>query len=740
MGKFLEELKRRNVVRVGVAYLVVGWLLLQVTGELIPALLLPEWTNRLVVVLLMVGLPIALIFAWAYEITPEGVKKTHEVDADASITPHTGRKIDRLIIAALALLVGFLLADRFGLFGSEVGAPREQIAATANPGKASIAVLPFVNMSADPDQEYFSEGISEEILNVLAQTPGLHVTSRSSAFQFKGENIDIPTVASQLGVANVLEGSVRKSGTRIRITAQLIDAGEDKHLWSETYERELTDIFALQDEISNAIVAALKVHLGMDAANANPDSAVGQSPTDSQSAAHQEIPPEAYEQFLLGRHLIARRNKQALEGAVDAFEQVLNVAPDYAPALAGMGEAVLLLEGNPCCYGDLSLEEVIARAEPALKRALEIDPNLADAWAAMAVLLDRKGDKQGSLRAVNRALEINPNMARAYMWKASFLRDERESFEATRHAIELDPLNIAANFNLSHGLAERGRFDEARSVAKKIEALFPGRTESLKGEISWLEGNRGDALRQFLKALDTAPDDPRARLFTGFLLLELDLPSVAEPLLGPYAAFAKWVAGDNETALDIAQKRFLESPDNPEAVSLYGDALFLAGDSAGALKQYERLYEIEPDHETSESGFEDSLTLAHLRRVSGDNEGAAEMLRRVSNLIDQDLAAGIVANRHYALKAAMQVEAGDDDSALDELDKAISLGWLPIPNLRYFESDEFMSMPAAQERFVKFDERRSADRRAAAEAVCSPASNLRDSELKSSICEALAGS
>ena len=243
MGQIFRELKRRNIIRVAAAYVVLGWVLLQATGLIAPGLGLPAWTFPLIFLLLMIGFPVALLFAWAFELTPDGLKRTRDVDPQASVTAQTGRKFDFVIIGVLSVALLFLIVDRLFMAPTDTpGAPQEVV-------RSSIAVLPFVNMSNDPDQVYFSDGISEEILNVLAQIPDLHVTSRSSAFQFRGNDINIPDVAQQLGVANILEGSVRKSGTRIRITAQLIDAATDSHLWTHTYDRELDDVFAIQDEI-----------------------------------------------------------------------------------------------------------------------------------------------------------------------------------------------------------------------------------------------------------------------------------------------------------------------------------------------------------------------------------------------------------------------------------------------------------------------------------------------------------
>src|SRR6185369_16104769 len=260
---FFAEIKRRNVIRMAGLYLVVAWLIVQVTSTVLPMFSVPEWLPRTIVALLAIGLLPTLVFAWVYELTPEGLKRDSEVSRERSIAPATGRRMDRMIMAVLALGLAYFAFDKFVL------APRQQKADVAGAiggpdaktDAKSIAVLPFADLSQAKDQEYFSDGMSEELLNLLANVPGLHVVGRTSSFAFKGRNEDLRAIGQKLGVAQVLEGSVRKSGDHVRITAQLIDVANGYHLWSETYDRQLTDVFALQDEISLAVVDALKLRL-----------------------------------------------------------------------------------------------------------------------------------------------------------------------------------------------------------------------------------------------------------------------------------------------------------------------------------------------------------------------------------------------------------------------------------------------------------------------------------------------
>ena len=260
-----KELKRRNVLRVGAAYVFSSWLLIQVAETIFPLFGYDDAPARLIVVVLAIAFIPSMIFAWVYEITPEGLQRDADVVREHSIAHVTGKKLDRTILIVLAVALTYFAFDKFLLDPvrdqSKIETAHQQgrtEALVESYGDNSIAVLPFVNMSSDPEQEYFSDGISEELLILLSKMPELRVISRSSSFAFKGENTDIPTVAKKLNVAHVLEGSVRKAGNQVRITAQLFDARTDTHLWSETYERELENIFDLQDEISEAIVGALK--------------------------------------------------------------------------------------------------------------------------------------------------------------------------------------------------------------------------------------------------------------------------------------------------------------------------------------------------------------------------------------------------------------------------------------------------------------------------------------------------
>src|SRR5437588_1685640 len=310
---FFAELKRRNVYKVAVAYAVVGWLLVQVATQVFPFLEIPNWVVRLVIALVMIGFPIALVIAWAFEATPEGIKRTEDVDLAAAARRPRHRAWIVVVIIAGAMSLGLFFLGR-------ITAPSKQSGINEVSSK-SIAVLPFVNMSSDKEQDYFSDGLSEELLNQLAQIPQLRVIARTSSFSFKGKEIDVATIARTLNVANVLEGSVRKSANTLRVTAQLVRASDSSHLWSQTYDRNLTDVFKVQDEIAGKVVAALKVTL---------------LPTQELPKAQRTNNPEAYEQFLQGRYYLNRFSVAYFDKARVFLERACQLDPKFPLAWAAL--------------------------------------------------------------------------------------------------------------------------------------------------------------------------------------------------------------------------------------------------------------------------------------------------------------------------------------------------------------------------------------------------------------------
>jgi len=423
MTKFLSELRRRNVFRVTAAYLVVGWLVMQVISIIADAAALPDWADSFALILLLAGLPVAVFIAWAFEMTPEGLKPTADVTEGESIAPRTARSLDYAIIAGLVILVAVI--------GWQQMAPRTAgpVRTIAGDGTgASVAVLPFIDLSQDGDQEYFSDGISEEILNVLVRIPGLGVAGRTSSFAFKGRNEDLREIGEALGVNHVLEGSVRRSGTRLRITAQLIRSSDGFHMWSETYDREIADIFDIQDEIAGAVAGELAISLGID----------------WHAAAHDRTGDiEAYEYYLQARQLYFRRGQRNLEQAALLLHEVVARDPDYAPAWIALAGVYSVYESYQPAdrVGDFPYWRRIGLA--AARRAAALDPQSGEAQAYIGSFLINQQDWASAFQAFDRAVLLEPQNAAVLDKFAQVLVGIGYSVEARElavRAVALDPL------------------------------------------------------------------------------------------------------------------------------------------------------------------------------------------------------------------------------------------------------------------------------------------------------------
>jgi TolB-like protein/Flp pilus assembly protein TadD len=464
------ELKRRNVFKVSIAYIVMAWLVMQVADVVLNNVEAPGWVFQVIMLLLGLGLPFAIFFSWAFELTPEGLKLEKEVDRSQSITQRTSRKLDFVIIGVLVVALGYFAYDKLVLSSARetaaIESALEEASSQASTEKTaidlvsvepdrSIAVLPFVNMSSDVEQEYFSDGLSEELLNLLAKIPELKVASRSSAFQFKGEKIDLTEVAKKLNVAHVLEGSVRKAGNQVRITAQLIKADDGYHMWSETYDRSLDNIFAIQDEISAAVVEALKIEL------------LGEAPKS------EVVDPEAYALWLKGRYVYAKWGKENFEIAIEALKAALEIEPEYVEALASLSVAYLTQTQS----GYREIDAGIALARNTIDRALAIDPDRPSVLARLASIQNQfDWDWAGAEATIQRALQLDPFDERvlgsAGSISANLGRGE-ESLAYYQRILDQDPVALVSLYNAADILHRLGRLEEAIAVYRKLLELNP---------------------------------------------------------------------------------------------------------------------------------------------------------------------------------------------------------------------------------------------------------------------------
>jgi TolB-like protein/Tfp pilus assembly protein PilF len=501
----VAELKRRNVFRVGAAYGIVGWLLVEVASVFLPTFKAPEWVMQVFTFLVILGFPLALIFAWAFELTPEGIKRQREVAPAQSITRATGRKLDFAIIGLLTLAVVFLVIDNYVL-----EAEQDPAAQAVTRGR-SIAVLPFANRSANEEDAFFVDGMHDDILIHLSKIRSLKVISRTSVMEYRDRTKDLKTIGQELGVATILEGGVQRAGDQIRVSVQLIDAETDAHLWADIYNRRLTatNIFAIQTDIATAIVDALRATLSMEE-----ERLLDTVPTESMAAL---------EAYFRGKQRMARRNSVALAEAVDEFNRAIELDPNFALAYVGLADSYILQNE----YSGLPVEEMIANAQAAIDRAMALDERLAEAHTSLGAIDSEREEFEAAEVAYQRALELNPNYATAYLWYSHLvdaLGRRDEALELIKKAAELDPRSPVILQNLGIGFDSVGRFDESLAWYRKTIDIDPGfpSVYMWMGLHYWCaKGRLDEAVRWLRKSASLDPGDPGNLAFLSQPLLDL---------------------------------------------------------------------------------------------------------------------------------------------------------------------------------------------------------------------------
>ncbi len=677
---FLEELKRRNVVRVGVVYLIAAWLLAQVADLMLENFDAPAWVIQSILVVLIIGFPIALIFAWAFELTPEGLKKEKDVDRSQSITPKTGRKLDFMIIGILAVALSYFIWESRFEKGSDPISRESAAIAEPQEGKLdptpfhnnskSIAVLPFVNMSSDPEQEYFSDGISEEILNSLAKVKELKVAGRTSSFAFKGENQDLRKIGETLGVEHILEGSVRKSGTKVRITAQLIQVNDGFHLWSDSYDRELDDVFTIQDEIATAILEQLKAHL----LNDGEQILVASTRADSQ----------AYDLYLLAKQRMYERTGPTIQSAVELLDRAIAIDPQYAPAYAMRAIAELLLSEGTGSYGDIPVDQALKNSKSLLDKALELDPELAEGWAALGLYYNNQPviSDQG-IAPLRKALELNPNLIDASNWLSIALNSQGKAAEAkavVEDMVARDPLYRPGVRNMINAHVWFGEYQEAEAFIERVRPLIPNDATIASSEaaLSSELGQYAKALRQAEQAIALQPSNSVARSTRGFVLMatqQLELVAAEGTDFQPIVALN--LLGRKEEAATLARQRLDEFADAPSWVN----HLVLTGQWSEAVEFIETTW---ADLEAFEKsfppwagiGYWPMLDVALVYSKAGKATQFDDAMQRLQRIHEDLLQQGVNNPSFFMGEAARLAMAGDQDGGLDYLDQAISRGFI----------------------------------------------------------------
>jgi TolB-like protein len=663
------ELRRRNVFRVSAAYFVTFWLVIQVSTTVAPALNLPDWVSTLVVWLGIVGFPFMLIFSWMYQLTPDGLQRdTGTEEASTAKASIAGRPLNMLITALLALSLVFVIVDSYLLEDSLL---KDEAIPSDAPQAAflqsnSIAVLPFANMSDDASQGYFSDGLSEELLNLLAKQRGLKVAARTSSFAFRDTQANIQEIAGVLQVAHVLEGSVRRSGNQIRITAQLINATDGYHLWSETYDRQLEDVFAVQDEIAAAIVSALSLHLDIPQLSASRGGNV-----------------KAYDLYLQGNELARKPNRRG--EAYDLYAEAVSLDPTLAAAWAAKAEMAINLRASQFWDG-IPEAEAVAIAEDGIQRALAIDPGLAEAHVAQSVLNFDRYRIEDALVSADLAIAANPNLANAYLARATVLRAMgylQDGWIAMSTAIALDPLNE---------LAVISRWDQAATVLspeqlaiaeKALDVVkqnygpeYQPRAEAfIRAMIDRRSGN--DYARQYLQYKDSDPQlTADADQFIGILSLwEFNSPAI-NAMRSPdaYRMFLTSWRGRPDEALAMYAQLPPPAQQIPIVLEERSIAQINVGDCAGAMASLDtahgaeiRIYgQVVPSSLRSNSNL--ALNRVFCWRQMGLEEEAEELLARVDEYVARLRNSAYLG--YFTVDAKTRVLQGDREAAIDVLELA----------------------------------------------------------------------
>jgi TolB-like protein len=678
MTGLFQELKRRNVFKVGTAYVVLAWLLAQVTDVFLEPFGAPEWVIKTILLLLLIGFPVALLFAWAFELTPEGLKKEKDVDRSQSITHETGQKLNLAIIFILVLALGYFAIDKFVLepqrkveTAQQTGPPP---AAPAPSSEKSIAVLPFVNMSDDASNEYFSDGISEEILNSLAKVKDLKVAGRTSSFAFKGQDQDLRQIGDALGVNHILEGSVRKAGAKVRITAQLIQVDDGFHLWSETYDRELTDVFAIQDEIANAILQQLKAQL-LEGGQI----AVATTRADS----------EAYDLYLLARQRMYERTGPTIKSAADLLDRAIAIDADYAPAYAQRGIAALLLADDVGTYGDIPLQQALTQGKLYVDKALQLDPELAEAWAALGLYHNsRPLGTEEAIAALRKALALNPNLMDASNWLHNSLMALGRPGEArgvVMDMIDRDPLYRPGIRNAVNNFTMFGQYEEAIAFVERIKPLIPNDAaiQSSFAAIHAEQGQVARALQEVEQAIALQPSNSVTRLTRSFLWLSSQQwERVAAEGEAWTPILALTYLGRNEEASLLAFERADKRADVGSLLSF----LNIAGRSQEAVDFIEQRW---PDLDALERDYPAYGGFGHFMMLdvalaysrSGEQERFTDAMTRVRRVGDSLQAQGIDNPAFFMVEAGYHAMAGDLEAGLDWLERAVSRGMITTPRM-----------------------------------------------------------
>lgn len=630
---FFNELKRRNVVKVGVAYIVVAWLIIQVVDVVINNIGAPGWVFQVILLLLAIGLPLILLFAWAFEMTPEGLKREKQVSPSQSITTQTGRKLNFMIIGILLMGLGYFAIDKFVLSGGGANDPADtSVSAVEDPADSdadelerSIAVLPLANRSAREEDKYFADGMHDDLLTQLAKIASLKVISRTSVMRYRDTELSIPEIAGQLGVTAILEGGVQRSGDQIRVNMQLIDAQTDEHLWAETYDREMTaeNLFAIQSSITRQITDALKANLTTEEV-----ARITENPTNNL---------EAFQEYMKGQQLLALRTVPALEQGKGHFERAIELDPQFAVAITGLANAYHLLYE----YAGWTEAESLDPAMVLLDQALELSPDLGEAYMVRGEIYRHEDDLDAAVRDFERAIELIPGNATVYHW-FSFIRAAQdrndEAYALLQQAHKLDPMSPVIHLNYAVQPFMAGRDEETLAELERLRMLHPGfpTVYSFLAWVHWAHGDPVETLRASQKFFELDPQNTGARshcyIYINLNAEEsaLDCITNSQSLDSMEKAFIRILLHLVNGNRDMARAVFDSSEDLEGDADYRTYAALLVGDielaRAGAEQKYPDWVSGPVPDALSDYAIDEAVDVALVLQQSGDNERATELL------------------------------------------------------------------------------------------------------------------
>ncbi len=675
-SNFIRELRRRNVFRVAAAYAIAAWLTIQIADIVLPAFHAPDWVMQMLLVLVVLGSPLAIAASWSFELTPEGLKREEDVDRSASITSQTGRKLDLVIITVLTIAVAFFVVDKF-LW--DKSASQESRSISADIAK-SVAVLPFANISGDESNNPFTIGIHDDLLTHLSKIASLKTISRTSMLQYRETTKSIPEIAAELGVATILEGGVQRSGDRVRINAQLIDAKSDEHLWAETYDRQLTaaNIFAIQTEIATAIADALRTTLTTQEAIS-----IAAVPTENL---------EAFEAYQLGRQALEPRTTMSIAEAIELFTKATTIDSNFAQAWAGLSDSYRLMGS----YSGQNVDDFNDKARVAVERALQLNDRISEPHTSLATLLGVQGDIAGGMFAIERALSLDPNNANARFRYADLLHETGNLEEALleyEKAARLDPLSPIINDGYAWTLAEVGRFDESLDRYRRVDEIdpeYPGAAVSI-GTIYGLAYGRLDlANLWYRKALALDPGNPWYPSILGLVFLELDDDDTAEVWIDKSLQMSPHHPWANGAMMMLHSYR-----GDSEQVTRYANAVLSvdrrwrlgtalahgrvqdlrAGNYYEILERYESGFpELFQDvADVNLSNYRVAIDIAGILLLTGDDDRAAGLLDKSEAQIAETIRVGFYG--FWVSDVQVMALQGRTDAALTALRQAIDQAW-----------------------------------------------------------------